>query len=351
MQTDPHTPSLPSSITRSDAVVVSGIQPSGALHLGNYFGAIRQHVALAADPARGREAYFFIVNYHALTSLRDPEALARYTLDVALDYLALGFDPERAHLFLQSDVPQVTELTWVFLCLTPVAHLEKGVAYKDKIAQGLSANAGLLTYPILQAADILIYEGDLVPVGADQKQHIEITRDTASRFNQAFCPEDDPLFPLPEPLILEEVAVVPGTDGRKMSKSYGNAIGIFDEGAELKRKVMGIVTDSTPLEAPKDPEADNVFALIKLFASPEEREEIAAAYRAGGYGYGHAKKALLGMIDAHFAEARERRRELAARPGYVRDVLQAGAEAARAKAESVMERVRERTGLRPVYDS
>src|SRR5690606_15392179 len=214
MQTDPHTPSLPSSITRSDAVVVSGIQPSGALHLGNYFGAIRQHVALAADPARGREAYFFIVNYHALTSLRDPEALARYTPDVALDYLALGFDPERAHLFLQSDVPQVTELTWVFLCLTPVAHLEKGVAYKDKIAQGLSANAGLLTYPILQAADILIYEGDLVPVGADQKQHNEITRDTASRVNQAFCPEDDPLCPLPEPLILEEVAVVPGTDGR-----------------------------------------------------------------------------------------------------------------------------------------
>ncbi|MDX1418645.1 MAG: tryptophan--tRNA ligase [Rubricoccaceae bacterium] len=345
MQTDLSTRPTASSDTRTDAVVVSGIQPSGALHLGNYFGAIRQHVALADDEARRREAYFFIVNYHALTSLRDREALARYTVDVALDYLALGFDPDKAHLFVQSDVPQVTELAWIFNCLTPVAHLEKGVSYKDKVAQGLSANAGLLTYPLLQAADILIYGGDLVPVGADQKQHIEITRDTASRFNQAFCPEDDPLFPLPDPLILDDVAVVPGLDGRKMSKSYDNTIGIFDEGKALKKKVMSIVTDSTPLEAPKDPETDNVFALIKLFATPEQREEIAAQYRAGGYGYGHAKKALLGMITDAFTEARERRRALAERPGYVRDVLHAGAEAARRKAEAFMEPVRELTGL------
>jgi tryptophanyl-tRNA synthetase len=321
--------------------VVSGIQPSGSLHLGNYFGALRQHVRLAAE---ARESYFFIVNYHALTTVRDRDALAQYTFDVALDYLALGFDPSRAHLFAQSDVPEVLELTWVFLCLTPVARLELGVSYKEKVELGLPASGGLLTYPILQAADILIYGGTLVPVGADQRQHVEMTRDAASRFNQAWSP-DDPVFPEPEPLILDEVAVVPGTDGRKMSKSYGNAIGIFDEGAALKTAVMSIVTDSTPLEEPKDPDADNVFALIKLFAPPAQRDEIAAAYRAGGYGYGHAKKALLGLIDAHFGEARERRRELAARSDDVRDVLAAGAAAGRARARETMELVRERVGL------
>ncbi|MEO1075816.1 MAG: tryptophan--tRNA ligase, partial [Bacteroidota bacterium] len=305
-------------------VVVSGIQPSGMLHLGNYFGALRQHIALAEDTHRRDEAYYFIVNYHALTTQRDAEALQRYTFDVALDYLAFGFDPDKAHLFVQSDVPQVTELAWVFLCLTPVSQMEKAVAYKDKVAQGLSANGGLFTYPILQAADILIYGGSLVPVGADQKQHIEITRDLAQRFNLTFCDEDDPLFPVPEPLILDEVAVVPGVDGRKMSKSYGNTIGLFDEGKALKKKVMSIVTDSTPLEAPKDPDADNVFALLKLFADDAKREEVAAAYRAGGYGYGHAKKELLGLIDAYFAEARERRKYLAERPDYVRDVLRDG---------------------------
>jgi tryptophanyl-tRNA synthetase len=326
-------------------VVVSGIQPSGQLHLGNYFGALRQHIALGNDEARRDEAYFFIVNYHALTSLRDPDALAQYSLDVALDYLALGLDPARAALFLQSDVPEVTELAWILLCLTPVSHLEKGVSYKDKVAQGLPANAGLLTYPILQAADILIYGGTLVPVGADQKQHIELTRDAAQRFDLAFSPEDDPVFTLPEPLILDEVAVVPGIDGRKMSKSYGNTIGIFDEGKALKKKVSAVVTDSTPLEAPKDPDADNVFALIRLLATDAEREEIASAYRAGGYGYGHAKQALIGMIDRQFGEARERRRQLAARPDDVRDVLRDGAARAREAATATMERVRERAGL------
>jgi tryptophanyl-tRNA synthetase len=325
----------------SSPVVVSGIQPSGTLHLGNYFGALRQHVALHQQ----HEAYYFIVNYHALTSLHGAEALRRYTFDVALDYLALGFDPEKASLFAQSDVPQVTELAWIFLCLTPVSRLELGVSYKDKVEQGLPASGGLLTYPVLQAADILIYGGTLVPVGADQKQHIEMTRDTAARFNQTFCPEDDPLFTSPEPLILDEVAVVPGLDGRKMSKSYHNTIGIFDEGPELKKKVMSIVTDSTPLEEPKDPDRDNVFALIRLFASPEKREEIAAAYRAGGFGYGHAKKELLGLIDAYFGEARERRRRLAADPDYVRDVLADGARRARRRADSIMEQVRDRVGL------
>lgn len=331
----------PSPHADTSPVVVSGIQPSGTLHLGNYFGAIRQHIALH----REHESYYFIVNYHAMTTLQDADALRRYTLDVALDYLALGFDPTRSHLFLQSDVPAVNELAWIFYTITPVSQLEKGVSYKDKVAQGLPANAGLFNYPVLQAADILIYGGQLVPVGADQKQNIEICRDLAQRFNQTFCPPDRPVFSVPDPLILDDVAVVPGLDGRKMSKSYGNTIGIFDEGAELKRKVMNIVTDSTPLEEPKDPDACNVFALIRLFASDGDRERIAAAYRAGGYGYGHAKKELLGMIQERFAEARERRRELARRPDDVRDVLREGGRAARERASVIMEAVREATGL------
>ncbi|MEM8489033.1 MAG: tryptophan--tRNA ligase [Bacteroidota bacterium] len=322
-------------------VVVSGIQPSGVLHIGNYFGALRQHIELHKQ----HEAYYFIVNYHALTSLKDAEALRKYSIDVALDYLALGFDPEKASLFLQSDVPQVTELAWIFYNLTPVSQLEKGVSYKDKVAQGLTSNAGLMNYPVLQAADILIYGGSLVPVGADQKQHIEITRDLAQRFNNTYCGEDNPIFPVPDPLIMDDVAVVPGVDGRKMSKSYNNAIGIFDEGKALKKKVMGIVTDSTPLEEPKDPDKDNVFALIKLFADEAETERVAAAYRAGGYGYGHAKKELLGLITDYFAEARERRRDLAARPDYVMDVLREGGKKGREKADAFMEKVRTATGL------
>ncbi len=329
-------------------VLVSGIQPSGTLHLGNYFGALRQNIALANDERQRDRAFLFIADYHALTTVRDAEALRRYTTEVALDYLALGFDPDKAHLFVQSDVPQLGELTWAFLCVTPTSLLEKGVAYKDKVAQGLTANGGLLTYPILQAADILAYTAPgrdlLVPVGADQKQNLEISRDTAARFNQTFRP-DDPLFPLPEPLILDEVAVIPGVDGRKMSKSYGNAIGIFDEGKALKKKVMSIVSDSTPLEDPKDPEQDHTFALIRHFATDEQRGEIAEAYRAGGYGYGHAKKALLSMITEHFGPARERRRQLAERPGEVREVLAAGAQAARARAGEVMAEVRDAVGF------
>ena len=328
----------------SKPVVVSGIQPSGTLHLGNYFGALRQHIALHLE----HESFYFIVNYHAMTTLQDAGALRRYSVDVALDYLALGFDPDAAHLFLQSDVPEVTELAWIFQTITPVSQLEKGVSYKDKIAQGLPANAGLFSYPVLQAADILIYGGELVPVGADQKQNIEITRDLAQRFNSTFCP-DEPVFPVPDPLILDDVAVVPGVDGRKMSKSYGNTIGIFDEGAELKRKVMGILTDSTPLEDPKDPDACNVFALIRLFASNEDRERIAAAYRAGGYGYGHAKKELLGMIRDRFAEARERRKDLERRPDDVMDILARGGRAGRERAAGIMDSVRAATGLVTTY--
>ncbi len=328
-----------------DSVVVSGIQPSGKLHLGNYFGAIRQHIALH----RQHEAFYFIVNYHALTSLHDAEALRANTMDVALDYLALGFDPEEAALFVQSDVPEVTELAWIFYNLVPVGRLERGVSYKEKVEQGLSPNAGLLNYPVLQAADILIYGGTLVPVGADQKQHIEITRDIAQRFNQTFAPADAPILPIPEPYILDDVAVVPGIDGRKMSKSYGNTIGIFDEGKALKKKVMRIVTDSTPLDEPKDPDTCNVFALIKLVASEEKQAAIAEKYRAGGYGYGHAKKELLGLLEDTFAEARARRKDLAQRPDYVMDVLRTGAQRARTQIAPMMDRVRAATGLLNTY--
>ncbi|AEN73745.1 tryptophanyl-tRNA synthetase [Rhodothermus marinus SG0.5JP17-172] len=337
--TAPQTTQPTGAATRT--IVVSGIQPSGELHLGNYFGAIRQHLELHER----YESYFFIVNYHALTTIHDREALRRYTFEAAVTYLALGFNPEKAALFVQSDVPEVTELAWIFYNLVPVSTLEKGVAYKDKVAQGLPANAGLFNYPVLQAADILIYGGTLVPVGADQKQNIEICRDIAQRFNRTFCPPDRPLFPIPEPLIREEVAVVPGIDGRKMSKSYGNTIGIFDEGKTLRKKVMSIVTDSTPLEAPKDPDRCNVFALIKLFADEETRNRIAEAYRRGGYGYGDAKKELIRLIDEHFAEARERRRELLKHPDYVIDVLREGARKGRRRAQEMMEQVRDLVGL------
>lgn len=329
------------AVPKADPVIVSGIQPSGTLHIGNYFGAIRQHIALH----QRYQSFYFIANYHAMTTVHDAEALRQYSLDVALDYLALGFDPNEAALFAQSDVPQVNELAWVFYTLTPVSQLDKGVSYKDKVAQGLSANAGLFNYPVLQAADILVYGGSLVPVGADQKQNIEIARNLAQKFNATFCPEGEPLFPVPEPHILDSVAVVPGVDGRKMSKSYGNTIRMFDEGKPLKKKVMSIVTDSTPLDDPKDPDADNVFALIKLFADATDQQRIADAYRAGDYGYGHAKKELLGFIKDYFAEARERRHDLAQRPDDVLDILRDGGQKARAAAEGIMAQVRELTGL------
>jgi len=322
----------------STKTILSGIQPSGKLHIGNYFGAIRQHIAMQENA----EAYYFIANYHSLTSLNEGERLRQYTIDVALDYLALGLDPNKAVFFAQSDVPQVTELAWILGTLCPVSLMEKGVAYKDKIAAGLSPNIGLFTYPVLQAADILIYHSDIVPVGEDQKQNIEIARDLAGKFNHVYEGE---FLKLPEEHILKSVAVVPGTDGRKMSKSYNNTIGIFDEGKILRKKVMSIQTDSTPLEDPKNPDKDNVFALIKLFADEDKQNEIAGKYRAGGYGYGHAKKELLSMITDYFEGARERRKQLADNPDYVIDVLTEGSRKARRKAEEVMQPIREVTGI------
>lgn len=323
--------------------ILSGIQSSGKLHLGNYFGALRQHIRMQEEG----DAFYFIANYHALTSIHDGEKIRRNTLEVALDYLALGLDPEKCTFFVQSDVPQHAELAWILGTFCPVSLMEKGVAYKDKVAQGLNPNIGLFTYPILQAADILMYNADLVPVGQDQKQNIEICRDLAGKFNHNY---GDEYLKLPEPHILESVAVVPGIDGQKMSKSYGNTIGIFDEGKELKKKVMAIQTDSTPLDEPKDPESCNVFALIKLFADEKKQHEIAEKYRAGGYGYGHAKKELLGMIDEYFAEARKRRKELAQDLDTIRDILREGGKKARVRAEMVMEPVRKVTGLFKTYD-
>lgn len=318
--------------------ILSGIQPSGKLHIGNYFGAMRQHITMQDKG----DAFYFLANYHSLTSVSDGKTLTEYTMDVVLDYLALGLDPEKCTFFAQSDVPQTTELAWILGTLTPVSLMEKGVAYKDKVANGLNPNIGLFTYPILQAADILIYHSDIVPVGEDQKQNIEITRDLAGKLNRNY--EQD-LLKIPEELIVKSVATVPGVDGRKMSKSYGNTIDIFDEGKSLKKTVMSIQTDSTALEEPKNPETCNVFALIKLFADDDTIEEIAEKYRGGGYGYGHAKKELLALIEEYFADARKRRKELAADPGYLHDVLREGGNKARERAEQVMEPIRSATGL------
>lgn len=318
--------------------ILSGITPSGRLHIGNYFGAIKQHIELQDQG----DAFFFIANYHAMTSRHNGKLMYEHTLDITLDYLALGLDPNKCTFFAQSDVPQVTELSWMLGSLCPISLMEKAVSYKDKVAQGLSANVGLFTYPILQAADILIYHSDIVPVGADQKQHIEITRDLAVKFNMAY---DGEYLRMPADRIVEAVATVPGTDGRKMSKSYNNTIGIFDEGAELKKKVMSIETDSTALESPKDPDTCNVFALIKLFADASHTAEIAQKYREGGYGYGHAKKELLGLIEDYFKEAREKRKQLAADVDGLHEVLRLGGEKARERAEQVMQPIRKVTGI------
>lgn len=322
--------------------VLSGTQPSGRLHIGNYFGAIRQYLDLQVE----NEAFYFIASYHALTTVQDPKELRALTLGVAMDYLALGLDPERAALFTQQDVPAVTELTWILSCVTPVGLLERAVSYKDKVAQGLMANHGLFAYPVLQAADILIYLSNLVPVGQDQKQHIEITRDIAAKFNAQF----GEILVIPEPYILEKTAVVPGVDGRKMSKSYGNEIGVFDEDKSLKKKVMSIVTDSAGVENAKDPAESTPYLLLSLMASPDETQEWAERYRKGGMGYGEVKKRLLELLEETFGPYRDRRRELEADPDYVADVLREGGRRARLVANGVMEQVREAVGLPVSYE-
>jgi tryptophanyl-tRNA synthetase len=325
--------------------ILSGVQPSGGVHLGNYFGAMRQHVALQDEG----ECFFFIANYHALTTIRETakkvgadaaELLRRYTFDAALDYLAIGLDPNKVAFFRQSDVPEVTELTWILATVTNMGLLERAVSYKDKTDKGFEPSVGLFTYPVLMAADILIYRSDLVPVGQDQVQHIEMTQDMAGKFNRAFTE----VFPIPNYRLTKE-SKVPGTDGQKMSKSYGNAIDLFAEGKPLEKAVMGIKTDSTPLGQPLDPDADTVFALFSMFATEEEKADLAARYRAGQVGYGGAKKLLRAKIDAHLGPAREKRKELAGRPDYVEDVLREGARKARAEAEKTMALVRAAVGI------
>jgi len=346
--------------------ILSGVQPSGKLHIGNYFGAIQQHI----ERQETGDCFYFIADYHSLTSVKDAEEreagaaaktkgvpprsarliLADNVRDVALDYLALGLDPSKATFFRQSDVPEVCELAWILSTVSGMGLLERAHSYKDKVSKGITSSVGLFTYPILMAADILIYRSHLVPVGKDQEQHVEMTRDIAGAFNHAF----GEVFPLPE-AVFNEAAVVPGVDGQKMSKSYANTIEIFAEGKALKSTVMSIVTDSTPVEEPKNPETCNVFKLYRLFASPEEQANFAEMYRnpmvnavarnGRPFGYGDAKAALLSAIDGHFAPARERRKQLVRDPGYVEEVLQAGAKRAREAARVTMRVIRDRVGL------
>src|SRR5580704_1106261 len=293
--------------------ILSGIQPSGALHLGNYFGMMRPAIELQDKG----EAFYFIANYHSMTSLFDAAERRRNTMDVALDFLACGLDPKKALLFRQSDVPEVTELSWLLTTLAPMGLLERCTSYKDKIARGIAPYHGLFAYPVLMAADILIYDSDIVPVGKDQKQHVEITRDIAGRMNALY----GPIFKVPEASILPTVATIPGLDGQKMSKSYDNTIELFLEEKALKKKIMGIVTDSTPVEAPKDPATSSIVALYRFFAPEADVEKMEADFRRGGVGYGDFKKRLFGAIWDYFAAMRAKRAELAADPGYVASVL------------------------------
>jgi len=318
--------------------ILSGIQPSGKLHLGNYFGAVKQHIALQTEGL----CFFFIADYHALTTIQNPQVLRDNTRDVALDYLALGLDPDKCNFFRQSDVPEVTELTWILSTVTNVGLLERAVSYKEKIEKGIEASVGLFTYPVLMAADILIYRSNLVPVGKDQVQHIEMAQDMAGKFNRAY----GEIFPIPD-YRLDKGSKVPGTDGQKMSKSYGNTIEIFAEGKPLRKTVMSIVTDSKPVADPKDPERCTVFALYSLFATDAEQQAMAERYRAGGMGYAVAKEALLEKINALFEPARERRKQLAQNLDYVEDVLRKGAQRARAEAQQTLALVRQAVGMNP----
>ena len=316
---------------------LTGIKPTGTPHIGNLLGAIRPALALQQD----YEAFYFIASYHALTSVHDRAALRDNRVRVAATWLALGLDPSRTILFNQHDVPELCELSWILTCLTPMGMLDNGHAFKDAVAKNTGVNAGVYTYPVLMAADILMFESNVVPVGKDQKQHVEIARDIAGTFNSKF----GETFTLPEPLIQPDVATVPGLDGRKMSKSYGNTVEIFLPARDLRKKLMSIKTDSTPLGTPLNPDTCHVYALYKLFATADQAADLAARYRAGAVGYGHAKQELYEVMDSTLAGPRERYNELLAHPEQVSVVLDAGAERARAVAKKTMERVRDRVGL------
>ncbi len=317
--------------------ILSGIQPSGKLHLGNYFGMMRPSLELQAKG----EAYLFIANYHALTTVTDAAELRENTLDVALDFLACGLDPEKSVFFRQSDVPEVTELTWLLSTVTPMGLLERCHSYKDKTSKGIAANHALFGYPVLMAADILAYQSDKVPVGRDQRQHVEVTRDIAIKFNNLY----GDVLTIPDAVIKASVAELPGIDGRKMSKSYDNHIEIFGAEKATKSRIMKIVTDSTPIEDPKDPEACNVFSMYKLVATEDDAQAMAARYRAGGLGYGDAKKALFESVWNYFEPFRKKREELQSDLPYVESVLARGAEKARASARETLDAARKAMGL------
>ena len=318
--------------------ILSGLQPSGRLHIGNYFGMMEAALNLQHEG----EAYYFIADYHSLTSIQDGPKLRGFVRDLAIDFLACGLDPDKCVFFRQSDVPEHCELAWILSTVTPMGLLERCHSYKDKIANGIRPSHGLFAYPVLMAADILIYDSDIVPVGRDQKQHVEVTRDIAIKINETF---GDGLLKLPQPRIREATAVVPGLDGRKMSKSYDNTIQLFEEPGALKKKVMGIKTDSTPVEAPKPTEGSSILDLYKLVASAADCEAMVADFQRGGIGYGEFKKRLLQALLDHFAPFRARRAELVADPAYVDRVLAEGAEKARAVARKTLARVRSAVGL------
>ncbi len=319
-------------------IIVSGIQPSGNLHLGNYFGAVRQFLQFISE---GHECYYFLANYHALTSMRDRDRLLEITRSTAADYVALGLDPERCSVYLQSDLPEVCELQWILTTVTPMGLLERCHAYKDKIQQGLSADHGLFAYPVLQAADILIVRANRVPVGQDQKQHIEVTRDIAEYFNHSY----GQLLTIPEPYIPESVATVPGRDGRKMSKSYNNAIELFAPEKEVRQQIFSIVTDSASVAEPKDPERSILFAILKLFCDSESEAQWADRFRSGGLGYGDVKKAIFELFMERFGPMRERRNELLNQPEFLDDMLKQGVEQARKVAAPLVQEVRAAVGI------
>jgi len=319
--------------------ILSGIQPSGNLHLGNYFGAVRQFLKFIDD---GHECFYFLANYHALTSIRDAGRLLELTRGTAADYIALGLDPSKCAIYVQSDLPEVCELQWLLTTVTPMGLLERCHAYKDKLQKGIPADHGLFAYPVLMAADILIVRANRVPVGQDQKQHIEVTRDIAGYFNSAY----GEVLTMPEAYIPESVAVVPGRDGQKMSKSYNNTIELFAPESVVKKQIFSIVTDTAKIEDPKDPDKSALYAILKLFCAEEEQAYWADRFRCGGLGYGEVKKAVFDLYMRSFEQLRARRLELDKQPDYIDEVLRQGVEKARIVAGALVRDVRDAMGIR-----
>ncbi|PLX86994.1 MAG: tryptophan--tRNA ligase [Desulfuromonas sp.] len=317
--------------------VLSGIQPSGSLHLGNYFGMMKKMI----EYQENEELFCFIANYHAMTSVSDGKALSQGTLEAAANFLALGMDPEKSIFWVQSDLPEVQELTWVLSNFTPMGLLERCHSYKDKVAQGISPNHGLFAYPVLMTADILLFQSEKVPVGKDQKQHLEVARDIAIKYNNEY----GDVFTVPEPEIDDNVATIPGLDGRKMSKSYGNAIDLFQPEKQLRKQIMRIVTDPTPVEEAKNPDTCNIYQIYRLFLDKEQLADLRKRYETPGLRYGDVKQELFETIRDFFAPFAERRDELLADKDGLRKILETGRDKARYHANKTMRKVRKKGGL------